>query len=333
MIVPSCIQQSFDFSGPYIDRVAGFVKDVTFSFCEEQGFAFIGRKKSVSSVSEKIETGRYKRWSELDDLYGCAIIVPTLNREVDAITFLNNAFKRIELRARGGTLKQPDTFRFDSTRFIGRLKDSEASALDSRLGDVLFEIQIRTAFEHAWSVATREFAYKADEVSWRRARLAAQLKASVEQLDALAVGFDAISGHLSEHEWPVISAKRQLETCMKKLVADAVIPIEVAPESWTRFCDNLWTIVDAAIDNPTAKKLESAQQAAAIFETRARTVGGALFPRSITLLQFCLAALMDEGLLGKPIKGHTPLITRELVDLFPVVRKLGDGFDFGNALR
>lgn len=328
MIVPSSIQQRFNYSEPYVDRVARLVRDVVFAFCESHGYAFVGRKKTASSVSEKIETGRYVSWNGLDDLYGCTIVIPTLVDEAPAIDFLEATFVKAELRRRGGTLKQPDVFRFDSTRFIGKVNLTEAQKEESELGNILFEVQVRTAFEHAWSVATREFAYKSDEVNWRRSRLAAQLKASVEQLDALVLGFDAMSGHLSEHEWPIISAKRHLEICLKKLVSDAVVPIEVAPESWARFCDNMWTLVDSTFSTPMSKKLESAQKAAEVVERRARAVAGTSFPRSITLLQFCLASLMEEGFINKPIKGYTPLITRELLDLFPVVQKLGAGFNF-----
>lgn len=333
MIIPALVRQRFELAEPYIYRVSRIVRDIVFAHCEERGFAFLGRKKTLESAAEKIETGRFARWSELDDLYGCTIIVPTLAEEKGAIEFLSCTFEVVELRLRGGTMKQPDVFRFDSTRFIGKLKLDEEVKRESELCNILFEIQIRTAFEHAWLVATRTFAYKADQVNWRRFRLAAQLKASVEQLDALVVGFDAMAVHLSEHEWPVLSAKRQLEVMLKKLVEENVIPNELAPESWTRLCDTLWTLVDEAYPSPLPKKVESAQKASEIIEKRMRATGGQMFPRSITLLQFSLGTLVEEGVITKPIRGYTPLITQELLDHFPSIKRLGSGFEFDETKR
>jgi len=328
MIVPSSVRQKYDFVAPYVDRVAQTVRDLVFAFCEERGFAFAARKKKIESISEKIETGRFSMWRQLDDIFGCAIIVPTLSEEAEAVEFLCASFQKVKLSRRGGTWKDPDVFRFDSTRFVGRLRLSKAVEDESELHNILFEVQVRTAFEHAWAVATRAFSYKADKTSWRRFRLAAQMKAAVEQLDALVVGYDSISEVLCEHKWPILSAKSQLEESIKCLIDEGVIASEVAPESWTRFCENLWKVVDGATNNDLAKKVEAAEKAAEVICRRARELGIGNFPRSITLLQYCVGCLVEEGIVSGPVKDYTPLITREFLDLFPSVRCLGDGFVF-----
>jgi len=211
MIVPALVDRKYALIRPYVARAAEHVRDLVRGFCEEKGYAFIGRIKEADSLAEKIETGRFARWSDLDDLYACSIIVPTLAEEAGALSFLTERFEVNEIRGRGTTLQNPEVFRFDATRFIGQLRTDAIPAASDELRSIRFEVQVRTAFEHAWSVTTRAFAYKADRVDWRRVRLAAQLKAAVEQMDNLVAGFEGMVATISEQNWPEISAKKKIE--------------------------------------------------------------------------------------------------------------------------
>ncbi len=106
-----------------------------------------------------------------------------------------------------------------------------------------FEIQVRTAFEHAWMATTHALAYKPDRVDWRDLRLAARLKAAVEQLDDLVAGFQETAGRISEQKWPEIAAQRSVAEFFLEKVKNGLIPPEMAPASWFRFSGNLVTIV------------------------------------------------------------------------------------------
>ena len=76
-------------------------------------------------------------------------------------------------RNRGKTIKDPRVFRFDATRFVGRVGQQAGVSSDSLLSLVCFEVQIRAAFEHAWSVTTHKLSYKGPGIDWRRERLTA----------------------------------------------------------------------------------------------------------------------------------------------------------------
>ena len=228
---------------PYVKRVADLARDIVRGHAARQGYAFVDRLKTTTSLAEKIESGRYRTWSELDDCYACAVVVPTLAEEPPVLDVLKSAFKEVAVRGRGSTQKDPQVFRFDATRFIGSLRPNPSIEEASPLASVRFEVQIRTAFEHAWTVTTHSWAYKASRVDWRRMRLVAQLKATVEQLDALVAGFGSIEGTLSEQHWPVVAAQKAIETHFRAGIEAKQIPREVAPESWTRFCQNLFALL------------------------------------------------------------------------------------------
>src|SRR5690606_24399355 len=83
-------------------------------WCAKHSYGFHSRVKSPESLTEKLDSGRYKRWSEVDDLLGCTIVVPTTGHEREVIRYLKWRFAEVELRRRNSTNKYPDVFRFDS---------------------------------------------------------------------------------------------------------------------------------------------------------------------------------------------------------------------------
>jgi ppGpp synthetase/RelA/SpoT-type nucleotidyltranferase len=154
MIVPSAISRRFLELGPQLEILAEQVRDTVSRFCERCNFAYVGRIKKLESLAEKIETGRFCKWSDLDDLFGCAIVIPTLDQEDGVLEFLRGVFIEIQTKRRGSTLKSPDVFRFETTRFVGRLNPISDLEPNKPLYGVSFEVQVRSAFEHAWSVTT-----------------------------------------------------------------------------------------------------------------------------------------------------------------------------------
>ena len=51
------------------------------------------------------------------------------------------------------------------------------------LRGVVFEVQIKTILQHAWSLATHDLIYKTDTVSWPLERIAYQVKAMLEHAE------------------------------------------------------------------------------------------------------------------------------------------------------
>ena len=179
MITPLQILNKYRSAETYLAPVQLRVRESIQTFADGRGFAVTSRLKTLESVSEKVETGRFKSWSEIDDLVAFTVVVPTLAHEASVVTFLQGAFRQVALKPRGSSSKPPDVFRFDCTRFIGKLVSPDDA--DAPIFNVPFEVQIKSAFEHAWSVTTHSLTYKSADVNWSKLRLAAQLKAAVER--------------------------------------------------------------------------------------------------------------------------------------------------------
>jgi ppGpp synthetase/RelA/SpoT-type nucleotidyltranferase len=328
MIVPLMVRQLFDTASPYVVELSRRVTETVFNYCCDHGYAFSSRPKTVESVAEKIETGRYRRWSDIDDLFACTVVIPTLAEESKVIDFLGRAFHTGSVRRRHDTRKAPDVFRFEATRFIGHLHRPAGIDPKEPLFALPFEIQVRSAFEHAWSATTHALVYKSPRVDWRRLRLAAQLKAAVEQLDSLVLAFEESVGHIESHHWPEIAARTKIVDCYSQLVDDGKIPRELAPKDWSRFAENVWNLLRATRRTANPGELEAlANQWLNIIRSELDAMSQDEVPRSISIFQFTLGVLAKEKIVGGVLQSFYPLVTPELVLLYSDVNKITTRFE------
>lgn len=311
---------------PYIGQVAARVRDIVSELCENSGYAYLGRVKDVESLSEKIETGRFESWGDLDDLFACSIIVPTLSDEPTVIARLQAAFLETACKRRGSTRKDPTVFRFDATRFIGRLRPESVPGAIGNLLEIQFEVQVRSAFEHAWSVTTHALAYKSAQVDWRHMRLAAQLRAAVEQLDQVVLGFEQTATFIADQAWPEVQAQQRIWTFFTGLVTEKLLPTEVIPRSWGRFAENLLALIVSSSERRISNLARHVEDALEGIDAEVRSTSVQTFPRSISLLQFCAGAMARHGFLIAPPHRFVPLVTSELLSLYPEAKALGAGF-------
>ena len=314
MIYPSILDRKYQEYKPFVEEVAKRVKSTLINFCESKGYAFTSRIKSVESLAEKIETGRFKKWSDLDDLFACTVIVPTLSHEKEVIDFCKNTFERKRMLKRGQNKKAPDTFKFDTTRIYAQLKKSYNENYGSSLSihDIIFEIQIKSAFEHAWSVSTHDLVYKSPDIDWRRLRLSAQIKATVEQLDTLILAFEQTAQIIGKNDYSEIKIKRRFVGEINKLFKTRNLPDELQPKDMTRFCDNLYRLFDTRHDKEM-KKIDVLEQIVIkIKETPINKI-----PRSISLFQYFFAILIEKSIINLPIQNYYCHITEELKTLYP----------------
>ncbi|MUL38958.1 hypothetical protein [Gloeocapsopsis dulcis] len=315
MIYPAVLERKYNEYIPFVKKVSERVKSTLVNFCESKGYAFTSRIKSVESLAEKIETGRFKKRSNLDDLFACTIIIPTLLHE-EVVQFCKTTFKITRTVKRGQNKKAPDIFRFDSTRIYAQIKKPDILSIDNELSiyNIIFEIQIKSAFEHAWSVSTHDLVYKNSEIDWKRLRLAAQIKANVEQLDTLILAFEQTSLIIQENSYSDIKVKRRLACEINKLFEKGKIPDELQPKDMNRFCDNLYGLVTHA------KKENNIEKVIKKIKTEINSTSFKKIPRSISLFQYLFAILTRNKFIEIPIEKYYCHVTKELIDLFPDIQ-------------
>jgi ppGpp synthetase/RelA/SpoT-type nucleotidyltranferase len=327
MIVPLKVQQLFDDASPYVTELSKRVTETLFSYCGRKGYAFSFRPKTIESLAEKIETGRFKRWTDIDDLFACTIVIPTLREESEAIEFLRSAFYEERFRARNSTHKSPDVFRFEASRFIAKLHRPANLDPAEPLFNLTFEVQVRTAFEHAWSVTTHELVYKSPCVDWKRMRLAAQLKAAVEQLDSLILAFDQSAGYITAHHWPEIAARATIADFYSKQVEIGKIPPELAPKDWSRFAENVYSLLKSAQQSRQVDMQTVVTSALSIIQKEVDNLSSSQIPRSISIFQFTLGVLRKEKVINNKLHNFYPMITSELGELYPDVKSIQPRFE------
>jgi hypothetical protein len=280
-------------------------------------------------LAEKLESGRYEDWAEIDDLVAFTIVVPTLSDEATALKFVSSVFQKIDLRARGTTRKAPDVFRFDVTRFLARLRPSGSPGREN-VEAITFEVQIRSAFEHAWNVTTHALSYKTPTVTWERLRLASQLKAAVEQLDIMILGFEDAALKIEASTWPTVDALRQIADTFTAIIVGGRLPGVMAPKDWSRFSQNVLELVRASTWARRKDPITMADAAIDAVEAELAALGRTEAPLSISLWQFTFASLCKAKILEPPLEDRWPVITPELEAFYPIVKQFTARFDLAS---
>ena len=292
------------------------------SYTRKNNFAYSSRVKGVSSLAEKIETGRFKNWDEIDDKIASTIIIPNQIYSEDVVQYLENTFTKVQIRKATSTFKDPSVFRFGNTIFTGTLKpiNPHESSLNYK---IKFEVQVKTAFEHAWSVATHDLTYKSSEIDWKLLRLASTIKSSVEQLDMIILGAKENSKNIPEHKWPEINVKQELLDFYKDLFVRKIIPEELYPKDFNRIIETLYHMIKFKIDLWKPRKWKAdLDKITDALEKGMAELGNPSFPISISLLQASLGILLSEKVITKnEIKYSHFLIADIFVKLFPGISK------------
>jgi ppGpp synthetase/RelA/SpoT-type nucleotidyltranferase len=142
-----------------------------------------GRVKSEESYALKVESGRFGADGDIDDFFGCWLVVENLSQLADA-----EALVRREFRVRGRrpsrddrTHKRPEAFPFDGLRLKAFLRPDPTRRVP--LHSYRFEVQVKTFLEHAWTVATHDLTYKGGAIGWPLSRIAYQVKAMLEHAE------------------------------------------------------------------------------------------------------------------------------------------------------
>ncbi|SKC49790.1 hypothetical protein SAMN06309945_1467 [Okibacterium fritillariae] len=151
------------------------------------------RIKAESSFNQKIETGLVENFDRLEDFVGGLIVVPLPSDVPRALEYVYRFFTVEYRRPQNDTDAESNAaeFRFNDIRLYGHLT-ADDSLPSSPLQSMVFEIQVKTFFQHAWSTATHDLVYKYPSFSWSRSRVSAQVKAILEHAEMSLAAIDEL---------------------------------------------------------------------------------------------------------------------------------------------
>jgi ppGpp synthetase/RelA/SpoT-type nucleotidyltranferase len=194
MKIVQSIQELYNTNLPYFKIIKGKVDEVVLSNKNDR-WHYESRIKLIESFALKVEMGRFDKTEMFEDLFASTIVVKNLSEVSLAESFIskqfNIRFKRPE--SRNFTYKDSFSFPFDDLRLYVSLKDFDTGELAPDLYDIIFEIQIKTFLQHAWSIATHDLIYKSDKINWAKERIAYQVKAALEQAEVTISGVEELS--------------------------------------------------------------------------------------------------------------------------------------------
>jgi len=165
-----------DLLGPKVDdRLRGLKK---------KQWHYESRIKPAESFALKVESGRFKDLDKLEDFFACTLVVENQKEIKKAENLIKLNFKIIDRRPPSDsyTFKHSNSFPFDDLRlYVEWIDDPSLPA--SGITGIVFEVQIKTFLQHAWSIATHDLVYKGDRISWAKERIAYQIKAMLEHAE------------------------------------------------------------------------------------------------------------------------------------------------------
>jgi len=239
MKIPKSIRDSYYNQLPCCERLKEEVDGLVKKKMEGQ-WHYFSRRKEIESYALKIETGRCLNPSWLEDYFACTLVVENIDQIKKAEEFVRREFNFHNRNPRMDSLteKRPESFQFDDLRLRVRWRD-DPTLPPTGLTNLIFEVQIKTFLQHAWSIATHDFIYKSDEISWSKARIAYQIKAMLEHAETSIYEAKALSDSRIISKTDII-AKKTSEII--RLVTDLWTP-NALPKNIKRLAENIYCII------------------------------------------------------------------------------------------
>jgi ppGpp synthetase/RelA/SpoT-type nucleotidyltranferase len=228
MKIPQSVRIAYEVQYERNQRLKDKVDELLRSLKKDR-WHYESRLKAIESYALKLETGRYEP-DKLEDFFACTLVVENQSRIASAKDLVrsNFEFKYRRPETDDFTHKSSESFPFDDLRLYVTYKDN-LHLKPSGVTDILFEIQIKTFLQHAWSIATHDLTYKSDGVSWSKARIAYQIKAMLEHAEVSIEKAENISNapELAKDDWKTKSQSEAINLIkalwdVKDLPADLV---------------------------------------------------------------------------------------------------------------
>ena len=245
MKVPKALREIYDTSLPLYQKLQDNIDNTLGSRVKKKGWQFLSRIKARESFAQKIETGREKNPSRIEDFYACTIVVTSAADIDEAIKMVEELLVIHSKRPPNDfqTKKESSSFVFDDLRMYASKKPSTSGWL-SELDELIFEIQVKTVFQQAWVKAMHDHVYKSESVDWSKERIAYQIKAMFEQADVMLYLSKTSSVTLS----PSLAKQDERTLKIKKLIEQicSIWDNDSLPKNKKRLAESILDIYEGA---------------------------------------------------------------------------------------
>ena len=229
MKIAKAIRDAYFENEPHYKRLSTEIRQLIKRRVEEKGWFYYARVKGLESFALKVETGRVSKPSRMEDFFACTIVVPTIEEIKDAESFTRSQFDVISRRPKDdvNTHKRSSSFQFDDLRMYVCRKAPASRPLGALEGRV-FEVQIKSILQHAWSQATHDLVYKSGTIRWSLERIAFQIKAMLEHAEVAIASADtlAITDAVSKEDDRTREIAILIQ-CFRKIWPDDSLPVDV----------------------------------------------------------------------------------------------------------
>ncbi len=200
------------------------------------------RVKELLSFALKIESGRFQNPRALEDFFACTIVVANASEidEAEKLILENFSLKDRRPPFTNQTQKASYAFPFDDLRLYVFQADKPAMP-PTDLAGIVFEVQIKTFLQHAWSIATHDLLYKTDDVNWSKERIAYQIKAMLEHAEVSIQEAETLAQccALAKEDRPTAAIKRAITLLKSQWGADEL------PDDVRRLATNIMNLTEA----------------------------------------------------------------------------------------
>jgi len=297
--VAASVRRLYDDQVEINQRLRDRVDDLMRSL-KDPRWHYESRIKSLQSFALKIESGRFADPARLEDFFACTLVVANISEIEEAENLIRERFA--VTRRRPGTAvfthKATDEFPFDDLRLYVEIADVPTLP-PSGLTGVPFEVQIKTFLQHAWSIATHELMYKADDVNWSKERIAYQIKAMLEHAELSILEAEALSASSAvAKENKRTAGLRRVIALVKSQWSSDELPADIR-----RLAENIAAVIDAM-------RLDVARLDAVLADGKA--AGGGTHPTNLspfgTVVHYLLAAERDRMMQVLAGEGRTKVL-------------------------
>ena len=247
MKIPASIRRLHEDQKAVNDRLKEQV-DNRMASLKQPRWHYESRVKELLSFALKIESGRFDKPFALEDFFACTFVVANAQEVTEAEKLIRESFtvKFRKPKQAHQTHKASDSFPFDDLRLYVTLQPNPILPPTDLL-DVLFEVQIKTFLQHAWSIATHDLLYKTDDVNWSKQRIAYQIKAMLEHAEISIQEAEnlATSASLDKEDRRTTDIKKGIKLVKAQWTADELPPdVRRLAENVTNLLEGLQLKID-----------------------------------------------------------------------------------------